>query len=171
MTEIKGCPGYFVNELGEVFSFKSGALRVMKQRVNNHGYKQVSLCIDGKKKNKFVHRLVASTFLANQHNKSCVNHLNGDRKYNAVSNLEWVTHSENVYHSYEKLGRKAWHKNKTLEYIPRKNNKLLTYQGRTQCISRWAKELGISRQLLAARLGKLGWTVQKALTTPSHNSA
>ena len=42
----------------------------------------------------------------------------------------------------------------------------VTFQGKTQSLSRWAKELNINHTTLNMRLGKYGWTVEKALTTP-----
>lgn len=74
---------------------------------NSTGYKQVNL-IDGNgvEKKKYVHRLVALTFLPNPNNLTDVNHKDGDKSNNRVSNLEWVTHAENVRHSIEKLGNK-----------------------------------------------------------------
>ena len=52
--------------------------------------------------NKFypLHRLVAQHFLPNPNNLPQVNHIDGNRYNNSVSNLEWVTGSENVLHAY-----------------------------------------------------------------------
>lgn len=47
----------------------------------------------------------------------------------------------------------------------RANNKLITWQGKTQCIADWADEIGISYIVLKARFGK-GWDIDRALTTP-----
>lgn len=44
-----------------------------------------------------LHRLIAETFLANK--KECVNHIDGNKQNNDISNLEWVSYSENNKHA------------------------------------------------------------------------
>lgn len=53
-----------------------------------------------------VHRLVARYFIPNPINKPCVNHIDNDTQNNCMSNLEWVTHKENIAHTI-KQGRKV----------------------------------------------------------------
>lgn len=65
------------------------------------GYPAICLCVDGKRKNLLVHRIVAETFILNPERKPCVNHLDGDRQNNKVDNLEWCTHAENMRHAHE----------------------------------------------------------------------
>lgn len=69
--------------------FKKG--QVLKQHLNHNGYLQVGFRVDGKCVNKRVHRLVAHAFIKNTDNLPMVNHKDGDRKNNNVSNLEWCT--------------------------------------------------------------------------------
>lgn len=94
---------YLIHPNGIIISTKYNKPRVMKQY--DGGYKQrykfVMLRIDGKSVNKYVHRLVAETFIDNPDNKEQVNHINGNQKDNRVSNLEWTTPLENMKHAYE----------------------------------------------------------------------
>ena len=48
----------------------------------------------------------------------------------------------------------------------RRNNRLITFNGKTQTISQWSEELGFKRSVLGQRLNGMGWSVEKALTTP-----
>ena len=53
-----------------------------------------------KGKNYLVHRIVAETFLCNKNKLLEVNHIDGNKKNNSVTNLEWVTRSQNIKHAY-----------------------------------------------------------------------
>jgi DNA-binding transcriptional regulator YiaG len=63
------------------------------------GYQRVSLYNKGRQC-KLVHRLVAQVFIPNPNNKPDVNHINGCKTDNNVSNLEWVTPSEKMSHAH-----------------------------------------------------------------------
>lgn len=52
------------------------------------------------------------------------------------------------------------------ELWERKDNRLLTYDGKTMTLSQWAKEIGMNRSTLSHRINERGWTVERALTTP-----
>lgn len=101
--DIKGYEGlYFVNEIGEVFSYpKKTRKGIRKLLTNKHkqGYLLIDLCKNGKIKKHSVHRLVAISFLDNVENKEQVNHINGNKEDNRVENLEWNTRSENQKHA------------------------------------------------------------------------
>lgn len=63
------------------------------------------------------------------------------------SNCHWVTAKQNCRN--------------------RRSNYLITHNGKTQCISAWSEELGIRRETLYTRINRDGWSVEKALTTPT----
>lgn len=73
-----------------------------------HGYLKVSLSRGGAVRNVMVHRIVAATFLPIPKGAVEVNHVNGDKADNRLSNLEWVTRSENVSHAWRNLPRREY---------------------------------------------------------------
>lgn len=87
---------YEVSEVGRMRSLIGAKPKIMGQ-TNGLGYQMVSL----NKRPTGVHRLVAQAFIPNLENKPFVNHINGDRRDNVVSNLEWVTPQENITHAVE----------------------------------------------------------------------
>lgn len=95
--EIKNYPNYKIKTDGSIYNIKSK--KFVKQIKNLSGYCYVTLCKNGKKRNFYVHRLVASHYLINKNNLPQVNHINKNRSDNRVSNLEWISISNNVLHS------------------------------------------------------------------------
>ena len=71
----------------------------LKASINKYGYKQVTLSKNHKRKTYTVHRLVAMAFLENPYNKETVNHIDGNKLNNCVSNLEWATNKEQKQHA------------------------------------------------------------------------
>lgn len=65
------------------------------------GYPKVSITFNGFRKLVSVHRLVATEFLENPHNKPEINHISGVKTDNHISNLEWSTSSENQIHAFK----------------------------------------------------------------------
>ena len=80
--------------------------RLLKPALNGSGYPFVLLYDKGKRKTWLVHRLVATLFLPNPDKLPEVNHVDGNKENNHVSNLCWCSSSENHKHAYRKLGRK-----------------------------------------------------------------
>jgi len=66
---------------------------------NGNGYKLVSLHKDAKRKNHYLHRLVAESFVENISGKSQINHKDCNKQNNNACNLEWVSSLENIHHA------------------------------------------------------------------------
>ena len=54
-----------------------------------------------RKKDYYIHRLVAQAFIPNPNNLLEINHIDGNKKNNCSINLEWVTRSRNNKHAFE----------------------------------------------------------------------
>lgn len=76
---------------------------ILKQFDNGHGYLFVSFSMHGKQVTRYVHRLVAQTFIPNPDNFTEVNHKDNNPTNNCVINLEWCTHEYNMQYK-EKYG-------------------------------------------------------------------
>lgn len=87
-----------VNEYGDIMNSKTR--RILKPSLKQNGYLRVVISEGNVTKNYYVHRLVAIYFLDNAENKPCVNHIDGIKTNNHVSNLEWVSYNENLNHAY-----------------------------------------------------------------------
>lgn len=85
------------NQCGATGKFINRPRILLKGAVNNSGYKQVK--IDGKY--ECVHKIVAKLFLLNPRKYTEVNHKNGDKLDNNVSNLEWCSRQHNIKHAYD----------------------------------------------------------------------
>jgi hypothetical protein len=80
--------------------------RLLRPRPHSHGYLSVSLCRNSKAKSFLIHRLVAVAFLGHFPNeKPEINHKNGNKSDNSLSNIEWATRSTNNLHAFRELGR------------------------------------------------------------------
>lgn len=89
--KIKDYNNYSVSNYGNIRNDKTG--RILKAYKKSNGYMQVQL--GHKTIPQYIHRLVAIAFIPNVDNKPQVNHINGIKNDNNVTNLEWVTASEN----------------------------------------------------------------------------
>jgi len=112
---IKGYKNiYEISNLGRVKSLARTAstkrliqTKILKQRFNIGGYLVVSLRSPGRCYVPFVHKLVLAAFVKNPQGKPEGNHKKGIKADNRASELEWVTKSENILHTFQVLGRKG----------------------------------------------------------------
>lgn len=96
---ISGFPNYMISNFGNVWNAKYD--RFLKPQDDGRGYKFVNLCRQGKVYPMKIHRLVALAFLQRRYDTNEVNHDDGDKSYNDLDNLEWMTPTENVLHAYQ----------------------------------------------------------------------
>ena len=105
---IEGWPEYYATTCGHIISTKGnsdGSPLVMSEASDKNGYRRLNLKDCDYQKKYYVHRLVASTFLASPNadpmgaERCQVNHLDSNPTNNKVANLEWTSPSENICHA------------------------------------------------------------------------
>ena len=164
--EVKDYEGiYQVSNLGRIKSLSRLNLRgfkikekIIKGGIDTHGYQMINLTKDGIRKTILVHRLVSKHYICNAFDKPDVNHKNGIKTDNRVSNLEWSTTQENVTHAYEnglcssktgaENGRALLNESQVLEIRQIKNKK----------ISKIAIEYNVSWSCISSIINRKTWT-------------
>lgn len=96
MKQIRDFKNYYACEDGRIYSAKFK--RFLKPSLHNQGYHMVWLRQGGKAYARYVHRLVADTFVGRVDGKT-VNHKNFNRIDNSIINLEVVTQKQNIAHA------------------------------------------------------------------------
>lgn len=110
--KIPGYAGFLASNTGKIYrcaktvKCRGGATRnmpgkVLSERMCAKGYSFVRLTVNGKTKSPKVHRLVATTWLKNPQGKKTINHKDGNKQNNHITNLEFMTHAENMAHAWE----------------------------------------------------------------------
>ena len=97
MKIIKDYPNYAITIDSKVYNIKTNKL--LKQNINGRGYYQVNLFNNKVSNTLRVHRLLMEAYYP-INEKLDVNHIDGNKLNNKLSNLEWVTRRENIKHAY-----------------------------------------------------------------------
>lgn len=126
---IKGCDYYLISNFGNVKSIdrvlntKKGISRTykgqtIKPTVDSNGYLRSPIRDNSRKSiHVAIHRLIMLNFYPVENSQNLeVNHKDGNKKNNHILNLEWVTRSENLKHSYTILNRIKPHLGKPGKY-------------------------------------------------------
>lgn len=71
----------------------------LRRFLKRSGYEHTQLTKNGVMRQVAIHRIVAETFIPNPENKKCVNHKDGNKLNNNVSNLEWASYRDNNNHA------------------------------------------------------------------------
>lgn len=93
---------YRVSDTGKVYSLLTD--RIMKSWIQPNGYESVYLRINGHYKTFTMHRLVMLAFVSERPAGMDINHKDGNRLNNHLSNLEYITHQQNIDHASDVLG-------------------------------------------------------------------
>lgn len=114
---IEGYDHYLVSTWGKIYRIDKAfqvendyqhmtrKLSELSTEETSKGYLRVYLSKNGKRKHHKVHRLVAQAFIPNPENKPQINHIDGNKQNNSITNLEWVTDAENKEH-YKQITEK-----------------------------------------------------------------
>lgn len=137
---IYQCPNYGnIKSLDRLIKNKNNIIRhkkgqLIKPKKNKNGYLQFALNKNGKREMAYVHIIIAQTFLENNNisiKHLTVNHKDGNKLNNKVTNLEFCSQSDNNKHSYKKLKRNnaiKGAKKKQVIFIDTKNKKIIIFK-------------------------------------------
>ena len=152
---IDGYPDYRISNMGRIKSFKRNKEKDLKVQINKNGYSHIILSNNGLKKIWRIHRLVSTNFNPTEDKTLQVNHINGIKHDNRLCNLEWVTMSENMKHSFDVLGRIG---NETGKYLGNHNTakKIVQYSKDGLFIRTWdcVKEAAIEIKIHCTGISK-----------------
>lgn len=111
--QINGYNNYYIYDNGDVLNISTN--KILKGSIGENGYKYYRLSKDNNKTMFYAHRLVAEHFLENPNSLPVVNHKDGNKLNNQLSNLEWVSYSENTQHAHnnnliKKVSKREYYK-------------------------------------------------------------
>ncbi len=154
--EVHGFEDYSISCQGNIFSKKAG--KELKPFKNHNGYLRISLR-GSTRKNLYVHRLVGGAFLVKKEGMEEINHLDGNKLNNSVTNLEWCTPSQNVQHAYStgitKPAKGILHHNSKLD--PEKVKHIRVLRGNGMTLKSIGDKFGISFSHVRKIVSKGSW--------------
>ena len=135
---------YIVYEDGNVYSLSKN--KMMKPTLQKNGYCKIYIC----NKNTWLHRFIMEAF--NGKSDLTVDHIDGNKENNNLSNLEYVTQAENTRRMFERVGTSHLKNNLNGE---RCGCKKLVYKGlKFNSINELARKIGLNRNTVKNRIKK-----------------
>lgn len=136
---------YKINKLGQIQSFKRKKMRYLNPFLHNSGYKSVNLTKNGKRRRVLLHRLIAEIFIPNPVKHPVINHIDGNRLNNSITNLEWCTQKHNVKESF-RIGRiGSW--SGRFEEKHNRSKPILQCDKNGSIIKKWSCAIEVQRKL------------------------
>ncbi len=165
--KIKDFPAYAISREGEIIRTSRGARtytgRKMNLTIDSHGYYSVSLYKNNKPHTRRVHTLLALTYLGERPFKYEINHKDGNKLNNRVSNLEYLTKKKNMQHAFS-LGlipRRTGRANFCSKDVPIEIVRILNVMGLTQ--RRIAELLKVSKGTVWSVIKGKHWRCHEAV--------
>ena len=150
---------YTIDDLGNIYSDISGKMKTRNK--GNTEYQIINLMtLEGKKKTFRVHRLVMTIFHPIQNMDDMeVNHIDGNKRNNALSNLQWCTASENQLHAFQiglQKPRKGA-KNNFSKLTQKDVDKIFNLRRKGLTQKQIAEKIGCTRSNISYILSKKTW--------------
>lgn len=98
---IPGYPNYEASNLGRIKTNNTNPPKIRKIQLAKNGYQQIKLSQNNHNSLLRVHRVVAQTFIPNPDNLKEIDHIDGDKQNNSITNLRWCSRHTNLKHVYE----------------------------------------------------------------------
>jgi hypothetical protein len=123
--------------------------KMLKPAIDKKGYKRVAIMVDGKLITLKVHRIVAKAFIDNVNDKPQVNHIDGIKTNNHVSNLEWMNNSENIQHAFDNglMKAKRLHESHRSKQTKEGIERMCFLRSLGMSYQSIAKEVGVSKSV------------------------
>lgn len=173
-TELSEYPGYFIAHSPPILRrVVNGIVFDCSQTPNSKQDNYWTVTVknsSGKALKRSMHRLLMETFVPNPENKAHVNHIDGDKSNNTLSNLEWVTPKENAQHAVTiGLVTMEWAKKEVHQY--NLTGKYLASYSQDSLAEKatGVPKQNISKATLGLRIhaGYFQWKREKTITIPS----
>lgn len=164
---INGFENYEINAMGEIKNKTTNKYKKLTLATN--GYFALTLYKNNKGKTLNIHRLIATLFIENPNNLPTVNHKDGNKTNNSLSNLEWASYGANNQHAYDnglkKVTKKMMAHSSSLYKHSRKNNPYGSHRNPIQAINITTNEITEfpSVEMAATTLGYHRGSIDKVL--------